>query len=569
MKRNKVFTSLIVSAGILLSAPIAMAATPLSVSVNESRYVQEAGLSRVAVGNPEIADVQLLSAREFLLVGKKSGSTSLLVWSANGRQEYLVTVTGENSGLAAMIEKAINLPGVTVQMVGDKILLRGTVMNQYEKDLALKIAGLYTGTSPVTSTSGSSSAGKAIDKTGGNVIDLLQMARPSQIRLEAQVIEISSSNKRELGIQYGTRSSGDSDSKIDAENTIYAGEDWNTRGWGGWLVRHSSTINAALNALITQGKARILSRPNISTLSGEKARILIGGSIPIPTNNDGSISIEWKEYGVKLDIEPVADQMNKITSKVHAEVSRLDYANGITQNGFHIPALATREAEAVIHVSNGMSMVIGGLLNSEDGKSVSKIPLLGNIPILGEFFKHTSRTRDKRELIIIITPHLIGEDTQWPMSDGMKEAFNEGQTEYGSLNRVNVNETEPEVEKAIARNIEKRAADKAKKEQKEAEKEAKRAAKEIEKQRKKAEENGYAKEKSALRDRINSILRNDATNNTSSSYRRSPEQNVTVVLPSKEEIVVEQPVLAEEPVIMEQPAANSGEEAALGDYLNR
>ena len=568
MKRNKVFTSLIVNAGILLSTSAVMAATPLSVSVNESRYVQEAGLNRVAVGNPEIADVQLLSAREFLLVGKKAGSTSLLVWGANGRQEYLVTVTGENSGLAAMIEKAINLPGVTVQMVGEKILLRGTVMNQYEKDLALKIAGLYTGTAPATSTSGSGSAGKAVDKTGGNVIDLLQMARPSQIRLEAQVIEISSSNKRELGIQYGT-STGNNDSKIDAEGTIYAGEDWNTRGWGGWLVRHSSTINAALNALITQGKARILSRPNISTLSGEKARILIGGSIPIPTNNDGSISIEWKEYGVKLDIEPVADQMNKITSKVHAEVSRLDYANGITQNGFHIPALATREAEAVIHVSNGMSMVIGGLLNSEDGKSVSKIPLLGNIPILGEFFKHTSRTRDKRELIIIITPHLIGEDTQWPMSDGMKEAFNEGQTEYGSLNRVKVNEIEPEVEKAIARNIEKRAADKAKKEQKEAEKEAKRAAKEIAKQRKKAEENGYAKEKSALRDRINSILQEDAANNNSSSYRPAPEQNVTVVLPSKEEIVVEQPVLAEEPVIMEQPAATSGEEAALGDYLNR
>lgn len=113
-----------------------------------------------------------------------------------------------------------------------------------------------------------------------------------------------------------------------------------------------------------------------------------------------------------------------------------------------------------------MSMVIGGLLNSEDGKTVSKIPLLGNIPILGEFFKHTSRTRDKRELIIIITPHLIAEDTQWPMSDGMKEAFNEGQTEYGSLNRVKVNEIEPEVEKAIARNIEKRAADKAKRNKK-------------------------------------------------------------------------------------------------------
>ena len=570
MKRNHVFSSLLLSAGILLSASVAMAATPLSVSVNESRYVQEPGLSRVAVGNPEIADVQLLSAREFLLVGKKSGSTSLLVWGANGRQEYLVTVTGENAGLAAMIEKAINLPGVTVQMVGNKILLRGTVMNQYEKNLALKIAGLYTGTTPSTTASSSGNAAQAMDKTGGNVIDLLQMARPAQIRLEAQVVEISSSNKRELGIQYGTNSGSSSDgSKIDAEGTIYAGEDWNTRGWGGWLVRHSSTINAALNALITQGKARILSRPNISTLSGEKAKILIGGSIPVPVNNDGKVSIEWKEYGVKLNIEPVADQMDKITSKVHAEVSRLDYANGLVQNGFSIPALATREAEAVIHVSNGMSMVIGGLLNSEDGKTVSRIPLLSNIPIIGEFFKHTSRTRDKRELIIIITPHLIGEDTQWPMSDGMKEAYNEGQTEYGSLNRVNVNTIEPEVEKAIARNIEKRAADKAKKEQKEAEKEAKRAAKEIAKQRERAGENGYAKEKSALRDRINAILREDAANSASSSHRPAPEQNVTVVLPSKEEIVVEQPVLAEEPVIMEQPAANSGEEAALGDYLNR
>ena len=564
MKNYRFFTNLLLSTGIILSASVASAATPLSVSVHESRYVQEPGLSRVAIGSPDIADVQLLSAREFLLVGKKTGSTTLLVWSANGRQEYIVTVTAENSGLAAMIEKAINLPGVTVQMVGEKILLRGTVMNQYEKNLALKIAGLYTGTVPTTTKSGSGSPGEAIDKTGGNVIDLLQMARPAQIRLEAQVVEISSSNKKELGIQYGTNTGNSSGSKIDAEGTIYAGEDWNTRDWGGWLVRHSSTINATLKALINQGKARILSRPNISTLSGEKAKILIGGSIPVPVNNDGRVSIEWKEYGVKLNIEPVVDQMDKITSKVHAEVSRLDYANGLIQNGFSIPALATREAEAVIHVSNGNSMVIGGLLNSEDGKTVSRIPLLSNIPIIGEFFKHTSRTRDKRELIIIITPHLIGEDTQWPMSDQMKEAFNDGQTEYGSMNRVNVNETEPEVEKAIARNKEKRAADKAKKEQKEAEKEAKRAAKEIARQREKAGENGYASEKTALRNRIKSILREDAANNPSPSYKSQPEQNVTVVLPQDE-----MPVFEAETAVTEQPIANSSEEAALGNYLNR
>ena len=367
-----------------------------------------------------------------------------------------------------------------------------------------------------------------------------------------------------MGIQYGTKTgTGGGGSNIDAEGTIYAGEDWNTRDWGGWLVRHSSTINAALNALINEGKARILSRPNITTLSGEKAKILIGGNIPVPTNDDGKVTVQWKDYGVKLDIEPVVDRMDKITSKVHAEVSSLDYSHGITQNGFTIPALSTREAEAVIHVSNGMSMVIGGLLNSEDSKTVSKIPLLGNIPILGEFFKHTSRTRDKRELIILITPRLVGEDTQTPMSDKMKEAFNEGQVEYGSLNRVNVNETEPQVEKQIAQNKEKRAADLAEKERKAAEKEAKRAAKEIAKQREKAGNDSYNRERSALRERINSILR-DGNANNSSSYTPQTDQHVTVVMPQDE-----MPVFEEETAAAAQPVASSSEEAALGNYLNR
>ena len=551
MKRDIILAGL-VSAGVLLTAPAVMAATPLSVSINESRYVQEAGLSRVAVGNPDIADVQLLSAREFLLVGKKAGSTTLLVWGANGRQEYLVTVTGENSGLAAMIEKAINLPGVTVQMVGEKILLRGTVMNQFEKDLALKIAGLYTGTAPTTAASGGNSPGKAMDKTGGNVIDLLQMARPSQIRLEAQVIEIASSNKRELGIQYGTSTGGGAGSKIDAENTIYAGEDWNTRGWGGWLVRHSSTINAALNALITQGKARVLSRPSVSTLSGEKAKILIGGSIPIPTNEDGSVTIQWKEYGVKLNIEPFVDQMDKITSKVHAEVSSLDYSHGVTQNGFSIPALSTREAEAVIHVSNGMTMVIGGLLNSEDTKTVSKIPLLGNIPILGEFFKYTSTSRDKRELIILITPYLVGEDSLVPMSDKMKQAYNEGKAEVGALNKVNVNSTDPEVEKEIIRIKEKRAEEKAKKERKAAEKEARKAAEETAKLQTARENGSVANPKrSSFRERVDAILQEQKTQNPAPV--REPVLDNRVVVMDREEAT---------------PAA-TGEEAALGNYLNR
>ena len=112
MKRYKMFGSILASASILLATPAVQAAMPLRIAVNESRYVPDAGLSRVAVGSPEIADVQLLSANEFLLVGKKAGSTTLLVWSGAGRQEYIVTVSGEDVGLAGIIQRAIGLPGV-------------------------------------------------------------------------------------------------------------------------------------------------------------------------------------------------------------------------------------------------------------------------------------------------------------------------------------------------------------------------------------------------------------------------------------------------------------------------
>ena len=559
MNRRTICAGMLLSAGILLAAPAVHAAQPLSVGLNESRYMEIYGLNRVAVGNPEIADVQLISGSELLVVGKKAGSTSLLVWGSNGRQEYMVTVSGNDSGLAEAIKNAIGLPGVTVQMVGEKVLLRGVVLNQYEKDLALKVASLYVGEEASTSTSGSgdkkdanNAGASAADKTKGKIIDLLQMAHPSQIRLEAQIIEIASSSTKDLGFQYGAYTDDAEGTNITTTGSFYGGESWNTRGWGGWLVRHTSLINGTLRALITQGKARILSRPSISTMSGEKAKILIGGSIPVPVSNDGSISIEWREYGVKLDIEPVVDEMEKITSKVHAEVSTLDYSHAVTENGFTIPALATRQADSVVHVSSGMSMVIGGLLNTEDSKTVTKIPLLGNIPVIGEFFKYTSKSRDKRELIVLITPHLVSENTPAGMSDKMKQAFNDGQTEVGSLNRVNVNKTEPEVEKEIVRIKEKRAEDKAKLEQKAAEKEARKAAKETAKLQA-SRKNGSVEnpKRSSFRERVDAILQEQNNQNPASSYEPVLDNRV-VVLPQEEVASVK-----------------SGEEAALGNYLNR
>lgn len=406
----------------MLSFGSACAAEPVEVSLNESKYMAASGITRLAVGNPAIADVQLLSSGDFLLVGKKAGTTSLIVWSDGGRRtEYTVYVAGNDRGMASAIQDAIGYPKVHVQMIEDRVMLRGKVENQYEHDSALKIAGLYTG------------------GDGSGVIDLLEMEHPSQIRLEAQIIEINSDYTKNLGIQYWSQtpgsnsnsgsSSGNANSGITVGTAglFYGGEDFSSnRKHGGWLGSHVANVNVTLQALINEGKARILSRPSIATMSGKAANILIGGRIPIPVSDgNGNVSIDWHEYGMKLNIEPVVDSEDKITSKVHAEVSTLDYSHGVKIDSFSVPGIATREAESEVNVRSGMTMAIGGLINSEDAKIVSKIPLLGDLPIIGRFFRHTSNTRDKREVIILITPTLVADDTPAPMSRRMKESYEE------------------------------------------------------------------------------------------------------------------------------------------------
>ena len=428
-------------AAAMLSFGSACAAEPVEVSLNESKYMAASGITRLAVGNPAIADVQLLSSGDFLLVGKKAGTTSLIVWSDGGRRtEYTVYVAGNDHGMASAIQDAIGYPKVHVQMMKDRVMLRGKVENQYEHDVAMKIAGLYTG------------------GDGSGVIDLLEMEHPSQIRLEAQIIEINSDYTKNLGIQYWSQTPGSNSSSggstgnpnnditVGTAGLFYGGEDFSSsRKHGGWLGSHVANVNVTLQALINEGKARILSRPSITTMSGKTANILIGGRIPIPVSDgNGNVSIDWHEYGVKLNIEPVVDSEDKITSKVHAEVSTLDYSHGVKIDSFSVPGIATREAESEVNVRSGMTMAIGGLINSEDAKIVSKIPLLGDLPIIGRFFRHTSNTRDKRELIILITPTLVADDTPAPMSQRMKASYEEVERIARNREQVKTNQPVPQ-----------------------------------------------------------------------------------------------------------------------------
>lgn len=489
----------------------------LALNKNTSHYMNLGQkITRIAVGSAEVATAVQLpgSVNEFLIVTKaNSGTTTLFVWTADGqRHEYLVTVSAEDPGQALTIEQAIGLPDVHVKMVENRILLTGSVENQYEKNYALQTVRLFLGkasdssllvgsgfdmklgTSSATDNNRSKDMEASKSENTGEIIDLLQIRNPTQIRLEAQIIEINSEDAKELGIRYGnldsngnfqdgifsfgedyTRnshttitetSSSDWSDGYSGTRYVYTSDasDYNsgTRNWGDgssfgrsvsvsypdlisfannplkWVGQHFAPINMRLTALTTKGKAKILSRPSVVTLSGEQATIQIGGEIPyITTSPLGySTNTEFKKYGIILQFKPVVDEHNRINSMIHTEVSNM---TGQTVNG--MPILSTRSADSTINVFSGGTIVIGGLMDSSEIKNVTKIPLLGDIPILGEFFKHTSKSRDKRELIILVMPKIVGAEeagqTYW--SPTMREWYGLDQKYREAMEHVDFN----------------------------------------------------------------------------------------------------------------------------------
>ena len=372
--------------------------TPITVEINQSYCLKAGGyISKIAIANPDIADVVTTSSTELLVVAKKTGATSLWIWTTNGmRQQFTVNVTAGNSAIEAAIKAVLPDCDIKVQNSEDNVLLQGYVYNQYQKDTAEKIAGVY----------------------GKKVINLLQMSQPYQVSIEAQVIEISKSKEKNLGLLFSNAAD------IDTTNGIITLGTSGVFGVGQSFNKSYADINATVNALQQNGDAKILSRPNLITLSGKKASILIGGKIPVPvSNNNGEISISWQDYGIKLNIEPTVDAMQNITTKVQAEVSTLDYTNELQSNGFTIPALRTREASTEVTIPSGATMAIGGLMNSEQSKTITKIPILGDLPIIGQFFRNTSKSSDNRELIILVTPRLVKYNTPVKMTDNMEKLY--------------------------------------------------------------------------------------------------------------------------------------------------
>lgn len=472
-KKNKFIILKIIFVAMLLFGNVAFAHQNepqiLNIDWKSSQYMKlDEKITRLAVGNPDVATVVQVpgSPNEFLIVTHEPGTTTLFVWTTSSAiYKYLINVSPEDTGQAKLIQQAIGLPDVHVKKVGDRILLTGSVRNQYERNYAVQIARLYVGKGSDSSLSvgsgvdmstqtqnalgsggsivitGNSTVGGSRIQSQGEVIDLLHMLHPTQIRLEAQVIAIRPKDRENIGIQYGNDT-------VNAPG-IFTITGTNTAGNflrnGRWQY---SPISVRISALVTNDRARILSRPSITTMSGEEAVIQVGGEIPYQTqNSNGIYATEFKNYGIILQLKPIADAEERITATIHAEVSSM---SGETVDGF--PILDVRRADSVVTVQSGSTMVIGGLMDSSERKVISKFPFLGNIPIIGEFFKYTSKSKDKQELIILVTPYIVDDEelSQTQMSDSMKDFYDKEQNEKNNLNTVDVNNLSGDDDKSVA-----------------------------------------------------------------------------------------------------------------------
>lgn len=401
MNRKRGILPIIIAVSILLIMTPVFAES-LAVPVNQSIILNFTSVERVAIANPDIADVAVVPGGEVVVVGKAPGITSFHIWTAAGRTTYDIEVGSNDTMIANTIKSILNYPDIKVSKVGKTVILEGKLRDQHQKSWAEKIAGAY----------------------GEKVVNLIKFTDPKQVKIEAKIIEISRDKTDKLGFTWGS---------ADLAGTVGQGSFWfgqsaiNSKNPGSLGQLGTFTeINGTLDALIKNGFAKVLSQPNVLTISGEKANILVGGEIPVPVSVTGDrISIEWKEYGIKLAIAPEVGDDNLITSKVTAEVSSIDFNSSYRINlgsGMVVPPLKSRKAETMIALPSGRTMAIGGLISSDETKNVMKVPLLGDLPILGNLFKSTSFISGKTEVVILITPTIVDVSAYNPdTSIAMKE----------------------------------------------------------------------------------------------------------------------------------------------------
>ncbi len=233
--------------------------------------------------------------------------------------------------------------------------------------------------------------------------------KKSMVEVGVEIMEIDTQSALQAGLSWGSITPSSTGTSTTTSNNLTLNENAPPplASFGSFT---RNALTASVQLLINRGKAKILSKPKLLTVSGEEASFLAGGEIPYATENkEGATNVEWKPYGVKLKIKPTIDGGDNIDASLRAEVSDIDNSNGIVSNGIVIPALKTRWAETNVYMKSGSTLVIAGLIDEQDQKTTSGVPLISDIPVIGELFRFTNNVKSQTELVIFVTPTLVGQ----------------------------------------------------------------------------------------------------------------------------------------------------------------
>jgi pilus assembly protein CpaC len=407
---------------IWLRAPLDDSQMLQELELEENKSVSvatEYRVRRVSVGNPEIVDVVVVNPNQLQLVARGIGATNVIVWDAANRPQAVIDlhVSTAHSQISSRLREIVNSPNLQLSSAGDSIILQGSVPGALEAEKAVEITRAFL----------------PKDKRD-NIVNLLEVGGGQQIMLEVVIAEMARTLRRQLGTNFHTIiGSGDqtfeffnllgnltsveersflfdldSFELLEIENMIELSDSISFAATGFGVG--TGTYEFFFDILERNGLGKILAEPTLVARSGETASFLAGGEIPIPVAQGGafgSITIEYKEFGVGLKFLPTVLSPDRIHLNVTPEVSEPDFAFGTQLGGIIIPAFRTRRATTGIELADGQTFAIAGLLRDDVTESIDQYPILGDLPVLGALFRSSTFQRNESELVMIVTPRLV------------------------------------------------------------------------------------------------------------------------------------------------------------------
>ena len=396
------------------------AAADITLAMHEQQNLPVVGtLERIAVADPEVADVLMVRGS-----GGKNGSVILV-----GKKAGVTTVTAWAKGMPA------NTWRVTVQ--GD---LQAAVAGQGGADVKVRgAASVISGQAPSLLDHTKSSAAAADAAGKGKVLDISTIDGGNVVQIDVKIVEFSKSILKEVGFDFGLLVNRGNFSFNLGSNLASNGGLTSASSAFGLLTkfsRGSYSLSSNLRLIEGNGMARVLAEPSLTALSGQSASFLAGGELPVPQSGGlGTTTIVYKPFGIGLTVSPTILAKNRIALKVAPEASDVDYTKVVVADGISVPSISTRRADTTVELGDGESFIIGGLVSRTTISNVKKIPLLGDLPIIGSFFRNLSYTQDDKELVIIVTPHIvqpIAKNVPLPLPGETEERRNTAGTAWGS-----------------------------------------------------------------------------------------------------------------------------------------